>query len=143
MNKRQYKLTTHELTYISLAVTLITVCAWIAIPFGDIPVTLQTFAIFVVTSLLGIRQSLLALLVYLLMGLVGLPVFSGMTGGLGRIIGPTGGYLIGFVFIILIEGTITHRLGKRLLIFSSKIEKGLTYPMGDKIIIHLQKPGKS
>ncbi|MBQ8815635.1 MAG: biotin transporter BioY [Lachnospiraceae bacterium] len=105
--------TAHELTYIALAAALLTICAWIAIPFGDVPITLQTFAVLVIAGLFGTRSGLLALGVYLLMGMVGLPVFSGMTGGLGRLLGPTGGYLIGFFFTIPIVSEMAARFGRK------------------------------
>ena len=111
--KTARKLTAYELTYVALAAALLSICAWISIPAGDIPVTLQTFAVFVIAGLLGTKLSLLAITVYLLMGAVGLPVFSGMMGGLGRLAGPTGGYLIGFIFTALIVGSITRHFGKK------------------------------
>lgn len=125
MTQRHFRLTATDLTHIALGAALITVCSWIAIPFGDIPVTLQTFAIFLITGLLGTKRSLLALLVYVLMGLTGLPVFSGMTAGLGRLVGPTGGYLLGFVFSIPIMGSITHRFGSRTLTLTLSMVLGM------------------
>ena len=107
------RLTAYELTYIALAAALLTICAWISIPTGDIPVTLQTLAVYVLSGLLGTKLSLLAIIVYLLMGAVGLPIFSGMMGGLSRLAGPTGGYLIGFIFTALIVGNITSLFGKK------------------------------
>lgn len=112
-NHSSNKLTAHDLTKIALAAALLTICSWIAIPIGDVPITLQTFAVFVTAGLMGTKSGLMALTVYLLMGMVGLPVFSGMTGGPGRLIGPTGGYLLGFFFTIPIIGEISRRLGRK------------------------------
>lgn len=113
MKQRHTFLTTRELTQVALSAAFLTVCAWIAIPLGEIPITLQTFAIFVIVGLQGTKCGVITLTVYLLMGMVGLPVFAGMTGGLGHIIGPTGGYLLGFFLTILIIGTTIKRFGRK------------------------------
>ena len=85
----------------AIGAALITVCSWITVPF-IVPFTLQTFAVFTVVSLLGGRKGCLSILVYILLGAVGLPVFSGFKGGVGVLVGTTGGYIIGFIFIALI-----------------------------------------
>lgn len=73
------------------------VCAWISIPFGYIAFTLQTFAVSLALFTLGGKWGTASVCVYLLLGAVGLPVFSGFQGGLGTLLGVTGGYLWGFV----------------------------------------------
>ena len=83
--------------YIALMAVLICVCSWIAIPFM-IPFTMQTFGVFCSLLLLGGKRGTAAVGLYLFMGLIGLPVFSGFRGGVGHLIGPTGGYIIGFLF---------------------------------------------
>ena len=97
-----------ELAEIALGAALICVCSWLTIP-GAIPFTLQSFAICLLAALLGLRGSLGALGLYLLLGAVGLPVFSGFRNGLGVLLGPTGGYLIGFVFTVLAVGFAAER----------------------------------
>ena len=82
---------------VALMAVVISVCAWITVPFA-VPFTMQTFGVFAALLLLGGREGLAAIGLYLLLGLVGLPVFSGFRGGLGHLLGPTGGYLIGFLF---------------------------------------------
>ena len=82
---------------IALMAVALTLCAWIAVPFA-VPFTMQTFAVFAALLLLGGRDGTIAIGLYLLLGLVGLPVFSGFRGGFGHLIGPTGGYLFGFLF---------------------------------------------
>ena len=91
-------LRTRDLTYIALMAVLITVCSWIAIP-GPVPFTLQTFAVFFALLTLGGRRGLFAICVYLLMGAVGLPVFTGGQGGMGVLMGATGGYIMGFMLL--------------------------------------------
>jgi len=88
-----------DLSYISLFATLISVSGYILIPlpFSTIPVTAQTLAVMLTGSLLPARHAFLSLLIFLLMGIIGLPVFSGGTAGLGIIMGKTGGFLIGFL----------------------------------------------
>ena len=87
---------TGTIVFISLFTALISVCAWIQIPF-TIPFTLQTFAIFLTLLCLGGKKGTIAILYYLLLGLVGVPVFSGFRGGISVFLQPTGGYILGFV----------------------------------------------
>ena len=82
----------------SLFAALIAVCAWISIPVGDISFTLQTLGIFLSLGLLGGKRGCAAIAIYLLLGAAGMPVFSGFRGGLGALIGVTGGFLWGFLF---------------------------------------------
>lgn len=82
------------------------------LPLGLIPLTGQTFAIGLTATFLGKRTGTMAVFIYLLLGLIGLPVFSGMTGGIGVLFGPTGGYLIGFIFQTLVIGWIVEKLGE-------------------------------
>lgn len=72
-------------------------CAWISVPLGDTVFTLQTFALFLTLLLLGGKLTFWVCAAYLLLGAAGLPVFSGFRGGVGMLLGPTGGYLWGFL----------------------------------------------
>ena len=87
---------TRLLVRIALSAVIITVCSWLTIPF-TIPFTMQTFAIFFVLILLGGKWGTVAISVYVLLGVVGVPVFSGFKGGVGAILGATGGYIFGFI----------------------------------------------
>ncbi len=100
-----------KLTYTALMTVIIAICAWITIPAGPVPFTLQTFGVFAALGLLGGAWGTVAVLVYLLLGAVGVPVFSGMSGGIGVLLGPTGGYLIGFIFTALVYWLITKAAG--------------------------------
>ncbi len=82
---------------IALMAVVISVCAWITVPFA-VPFTMQTFGVFAALLLLGGTDGTAAVGLYLLLGCVGLPVFSGFRGGPGHLLGPTGGYLVGFLF---------------------------------------------
>ena len=108
-----YRLRTRDLTYVALCAVLIAVCAWISIP-APVPFTLQTFGIFAALTLLGGRRGCYAVAVYLLLGLVGLPVFAGFQGGAGTLLGVTGGYILGFGAAALIYWLVTARLGASL-----------------------------
>lgn len=110
---RSSPLRTQDLAYISLFAILIAVCAWITIPF-TVPFTLQTFAIFLALTTLGGHRGLYAVAVYLLLGLVGLPVFSGFQGGLAALLGVTGGYIVGFLGSALVYWLVTAKLGTTL-----------------------------
>ena len=103
---------TLDMAYIALFTVLIAVCAWISIP-TLVPFTLQTFGIFLATAVLGGKRGSLAVAVYLLLGAVGVPVFANFTGGLGMLLGVTGGYLVGFLFVALVMWAMERLLGKK------------------------------
>ena len=98
MNK---KLTTKDLAYIALCAVLLAVCSWISVPFA-VPFTLQTFGVFCTLLILGGKRGTVAIVVFILMAAVGLPVLSGFRGGVGALLGTTGGYILGFVLTGLI-----------------------------------------
>jgi len=106
------RLRTVDLTYIALFTVLMAVCAWITLPMA-VPFTLQTFAVFAALGTLGGRRGTLAVTAYLLLGAVGLPVFSGFRGGPGMLLGTTGGYLTGFLAAALCYWLLTAGLGDR------------------------------
>ena len=88
---------------IGILSALIALCAWITIP-GPVPFTLQTFAVFLAIMLLGWKDGFFAVAVYVVLGVAGLPVFSGFRSGIGVLLGATGGYIVGFLlapFIML------------------------------------------
>ena len=91
---------TYRLVYTGIFAVLLAICSWISIP-TVIPFTLQTFGVFLTVLLLGGRQGSIAISIYLLLGAVGIPVFSNFGAGLGYLLGNTGGYAIGFLFIAL------------------------------------------
>ena len=103
-----------DLVFVALFAAVMTVCAQIQIPFGEVPFTLQTLGVFIAASLLGWKRGTLSVIVYVLLGLAGVPVFAGFSGGIGVLFGPTGGYIIGFIFTALIVGLMTEKLGKKL-----------------------------
>lgn len=88
---------TRSIAQVALCIAIMIVCAWVTVPFGPVPFTLQTFAVAIAVMALRPKEALAAVAGYLALGAVGLPVFSGMRGGIGMLAGPTGGFLWGFL----------------------------------------------
>lgn len=118
------KLSVREMTCVALSVALITVCSWISVPL-TIPVTLQTFAVCLVTALLGLKMGLWAVLSYILLAAVGIPVLSGFRGGAGALLGVTGGYVAGFLFTALAVGFAVKRFGRSLPVLLASMAGGI------------------
>ena len=92
-------LSTKDIVYTGMFVVLITICSWISIP-ASVP--MQTFAVFMTVLVLGGKNGTLAVIVYILLGTAGAPVFAGFTAGFGVVLGSAGGYLVGFILTALI-----------------------------------------
>ena len=101
-----------RMAYIAVMTVVLCICAWITVPF-TVPFTMQTFGVFAALLLLGGRDGTAAIGLYLFLGIVGLPVFSGFSGGVDRLFGPTGGYLIGFLFTGLAHMLAEPLIGKQ------------------------------
>ncbi len=86
-----------NMLYISLGAVILAVCSWISIPTPLVPFTLQTFGVFFLIYFFGAKRGAASLLVYIALGAVGVPVFAGFGAGLGVLLGPTGGYILGFL----------------------------------------------
>ena len=127
-----------DLVYISIGAALIAICSWISIPTA-VPFTLQTFAVFLVLTLLGGERGTMATLVYVLLGAVGVPVFAGFSGGIGILLGNTGGYIIGFIFTGLIYILFTRAFGKRNVVKIAALVIGLIvcYAFGTAWFMHV------
>ena len=105
----------YDLVLIAISAALITVCSWISIPLGPVPFTLQTMAILAVMLTCGGRRGTISILVYLVMGACGIPVFAGFKGGVTSLIGPTGGFLVGFLIARLIYWLLEKLIFKKLM----------------------------
>lgn len=103
-----------KMTRCAMLTALLAVCAWISVSVGDNAVSLQTFAVFLTLGLLGGRLGTVTVLAYLLLGAVGVPVFTGFRGGIGALLGPTGGYLWGFLVACLMYWLLENRLPRWL-----------------------------
>ena len=115
---------TLDMVYIALFACLMAICSWISIP-GEVPFTLQTMSVFLAIGLLGGKRGTLAVLVYILMGVVGLPVFSGFSGGIGKLVGVTGGYIVGFLASALVMWAMEALLGKKKWVLALSMVIGL------------------
>lgn len=124
-NSGKAKFKAIDVALIAMMTALIAVCSWITIPFGDVPFTMQTFAVFVAVGLLGWKRSTLSVIVYILIGVAGAPVFSGFRGGISSLVGPTGGYIVGFIFLALIGGLIIDKFPKKVYVMCIAMILGL------------------
>lgn len=110
----------YDLCTIAMAVAVITLCSWIAIPF-HISFTLQTFAVFLISGCFPARISVPAVLIYIAVGIVGVPVFSGFNAGISAIMGPSGGFILSFplcAFIISYFGRSKTAFSARYICFA-------------------------
>ncbi|NPD30593.1 biotin transporter BioY [Eggerthellaceae bacterium zg-1084] len=101
---------TRDLAVIALTIAIIAVSAWVTIPLGPIPFTLQLFALMFAVMALEPRQCVAAVAGYVALGALGAPVFSGMRGGIGVLMGPTGGFIWGFLIAAIGAAALLHLL---------------------------------
>ena len=102
---------TYDIVYIAVFAVIMAICSWISIP-AAVPFTLQTFGVFVAVGVLGGKRGTLSILVFILLGAIGVPVFAGFSGGIGVLAGTTGGYIIGFLFSALVMWAMEKLPGK-------------------------------
>lgn len=99
------KISIRDISHVGIFSAITAVCAQISIPMPyGVPMTLQTFAILLAGIILGSKKGALSAVIYVLIGIVGVPVFANFTGGLGIVIGPTGGFIISFPISAFIAG---------------------------------------
>ena len=110
------------LTGTALMTAALCVLGPMSLPIGPVPITLTNLTIYFFLYILGTKQSAAAYLVYLLVGMAGLPVFSGYSGGLQKLAGPTGGYLIGFIPMILMAGPVVERMWQNRVVCIAAME---------------------
>lgn len=101
--------------YASLLAALTAAGAYLSIPIGPVPIILQNMFVMLSGLLLGSRWGLASVGVYLLAGACGLPVFSGGLGGISRMVGPTGGYLLGYLPAVYVIGLITEKVKQNMV----------------------------
>ncbi|MCR5340445.1 MAG: biotin transporter BioY [Saccharofermentans sp.] len=124
----------YDIVVIAISAALITVCSWISIPLGPVPFTLQTLAILAVLLTLGGRRGTIAIVVYLALGAIGVPVFAGFKGGPAALLGPTGGFLVGFIAAALIFWLLEKLVFARLM---STPAKRLVFGLVNSLIFEL------
>lgn len=107
--EKKSKMETKYVVYVGMFAALLAILSQIAIPMpSGVPITLQTFAVAVTGVILGYKLGCVSIFVYILLGAVGVPVFTGFMGGIGKLVGPTGGFIWGFIFMILFCGLSTR-----------------------------------
>ena len=102
-----------SIVYAALGVALMAVASWITVPIGAVPVTLQVLAVAFVLFTLSPREAIASIAAYIALGAIGLPVFAGFKGGLAALMGPTGGFILGFLLaggLALVVGTLLERV---------------------------------
>lgn len=99
-------MTTRSITRCGVCIALLACSAWITVPLGPVPFTMQTFALALLPQIMSTRNAFFTVAVYLLLGAAGVPVFSGFQGGLGTLLGPTGGFLLGFAAGMPVAGVV-------------------------------------
>lgn len=115
---------TYDMAYISMFTVIIAISSWISIPM-TVPFTLQTFGVFAAVGILGGRRGTMSVLLYILLGAIGVPVFAGFSGGLGVLTGNTGGYIVGFLFSALVMWGMEKIFGKSQLVLAISMVLGL------------------
>ena len=114
---------TRSIAFVALTIALLGVSAWVSIPIGPVMLTLQMFAVMFAIMVLTPKQCMASIAGYLALGAIGLPMFSGMRGGIGMLMGPTGGYLWGFLLAAVVALLVREGLRRAIG------EKGVSGPM--------------
>ena len=109
------RFSTRQMVMTALMAAVICVLAPMSIPIGEVPISLTNLAIYFILYILGWRLGSLSYVVYMLVGVAGAPVFSGFTGGLGKLLGMTGGYIIGFLPMAIIAGLAIDHSRSRIV----------------------------
>ena len=108
----------HMMVMVGLLAAVYCIVSPMVIPIGPIPISFSNLIIYCSLYLVRARVATIGYLIYVLMGLIGLPVFSGYSGGIGKLLGPTGGYIIGFLPMTMICGMIVEKYSSPIICFS-------------------------
>ena len=115
MQQREKSPKVHNMVLTALMAAVICVLSPLTVPIGPVPLSFCNLAIFFALYLLGWKRGLSSLICYLVIGMVGVPVFSGFTGGFGKLLGPTGGYIVGYIPMAIVAGQFVEKTDSRLL----------------------------
>lgn len=126
------RISTSTMAVVALMAAVLCVLAPFSIPIGPIPVSLATFGLYLAVIILGRKKATIVCLMYLLMGFIGLPVFSGFSGGPAKVLGPTGGYFLGYLLLTTIAGWFVDKFpGKRgMCVLGLALGTGVCYMVG-------------
>ncbi|MCQ2540662.1 MAG: biotin transporter BioY [Lachnospiraceae bacterium] len=135
------KMTTYQLAVAALFTALMCIFGPIALPIGPVPISLTNLIIYIAVFLVGTKLGTLSYVVYLILGAIGLPVFSGYAGGLGKLSGPTGGYLIGFIPMAIISGIAVKKFMKKkyMIAILMVVATLLDYALGTMWFVFMMK----
>lgn len=111
----------YKMCTMALMTAVICILAPLSIPIGTVPISFTNLAILFTLYLLGWKMGTASSVLYILIGLIGLPVFSGFTGGIGKLAGPTGGYIIGFIPMAIIAGIVIEKTNNIFLQYLSMV----------------------
>ena len=103
------------MTMCAIMAALMCILGPMSIPIGAVPISFTNLVIYLTVYLLGAKKGCISYLIYMLLGVVGLPVFSGYTGGIAKLAGPTGGYLVGFILLALISGIVLEKTNRNIV----------------------------
>lgn len=122
---------TYSLVVTALMAAVTCILAPLSIPIGPVPISLTNLAIYLSLYLLDWKKGTLSYLIYLLLGFVGLPVFSGFTGGVSKLAGPTGGYIVGFIPMAILAGIVIDKFKNRgLQMLGMLVGTAICYALG-------------
>lgn len=126
------KMSVYRLTTIALMTAILCVLAPLSVPIGPVPISLATFVLYLFVYIFGAEMSTASVALYLLIGLIGIPVFSGYTAGVARLAGPTGGFLVGYLIVAVVGGLILDKIKRNTLmgIVAFLISTILLYALG-------------
>ena len=138
MNKRNQTL---FITMGALFTALLAVCSQIQIPLPRIPINLALFSVYLAGIILGPAAGSVSVIVYVLLGMAGIPVFAGFKSGIAAITGPTGGYIVGYIFAAFVTGMIVKLAGDKiyLLVIASLAGMIVCYALGTAWFMYSMK----
>ncbi|WP_026887435.1 biotin transporter BioY [Clostridium beijerinckii] len=137
-----HKTSARQLTIIGIMSAFLCISGPFSIPIGIVPISLTNLAIYLTIYIIGKKEGTISYLIYLLIGVVGLPVFAGFSGGFTKLAGPTGGYLIGFAFMAFISGIFIDKFPNKIFMcfLGMLIGTIVTYTLGTiwlAYVVHL------
>lgn len=124
-SNKKIRFTVRELTTAALFTALTAVFSQVMIPIGAVPINLCTLAVFLTAALLPLKGAAASIASFILLGAAGVPVFAGFSGGIGKIFGPTGGYILAYLPAVLIIGALLKKFGRTKVSLSLSMLAGL------------------
>lgn len=120
-----------SVAFVGLSVALVAISAWVVVPIGPVPFTMQMFAITLVVCILPPSQAIAVIFAYVALGAIGVPVFSGMRGGIGVLMGPTGGFLLGYLVAVPLAAgflwLVRKKISDKPAVFACQVAAGLLF----------------